>query len=213
MSRGSEPVGCGGRGGDDGIASSGRVHRFLRLGHLLSSVLQEILDQELQQPSDHRPLSRSQFCLLKLISLNAGLQVGEVARRLGVSAAATSKHLDRLERVGLVRRSPVPGDRRGIAITVSHDGRELVRAYERLKRRRVAPVLERLDDDQHEHLCRLLEKVCLGLLGSEGDGREVCLRCAGYFQPDCAIGGRFGRCGFEAGEAAPAAEHPLGGVT
>lgn len=213
MSRGSEPVGCGGRGGDNGIVSSGRVHRFLRLGHLLSSVLQEILDQELQQSSDHLPLSRTQFCLLKLISLNAGLQVGEVARRLGVSAAATSKHLDRLERVGLVQRWRVPGDRRGIALTVSHDGRQLVHTYERLKRRRVAPVITALDGAQHEHLCRLLEQVCLGLLGSDGDGREVCLRCAGYFQPDCAIGGRFGRCGFEAEEPEPPAAAPRGGVT
>ena len=64
----------------------------------------------LNEVSPH-PLTRAQFCFLKLIALNPDLQVGEVARFLGVSSAAGSKNVDKLERYGLVNRGGSPGER------------------------------------------------------------------------------------------------------
>src|SRR5512135_838564 len=115
------------------------IHRFLRCSHILSSALRELLEERfLRQVSPH-PLSRTQFCFLKLITLNPDLQVGEVARRLGISPAATSKAIDRLEELGLVGRLPSPDDRRATLVSASEGGRTLVRDYEQLKAASVAP--------------------------------------------------------------------------
>ena len=55
-------------------------YRFLRYGHVLRSLLREFLEEDfLRQVCPHR-LTRSQFCVLKLVAANAELQVGELAR-------------------------------------------------------------------------------------------------------------------------------------
>lgn len=198
MSHGNYSVADRGRAGGCIDRSAESVRRFLRLGHILSSVLGEILDGELQRGPNERPLTRAQFCFLKLINLNSGLKVGQVARRLGVTAAATSKSLDRLERLGLVSRAAVPGDRRASSLSPSPDGRALVCAFERSKVERVEPVVADLEPHELEQLCGLLERVCLGLLENLDGRGDPCLRCAGYYKPGCTIGALVGRCGFEA---------------
>ncbi|MCW8984112.1 MAG: MarR family transcriptional regulator, partial [Thermoanaerobaculales bacterium] len=88
----------------DGDPPSDEFYRFLRSGHVLRSLLREFLEEGfLRQVCRHR-LTRSQFCFLKLITANSELHVGELARCLGVSPAASSKNLDKLERLGLVYR-------------------------------------------------------------------------------------------------------------
>ena len=106
----------------NGVVPGDQFYRFLRSGHVLRSLLREFLEEDfLRQVCSHR-LTRSQFCFLKLIAANADLQVGELARSIGVSAAATSKNLDKLERLGLVTREASSEDRRAILLSASYGG-------------------------------------------------------------------------------------------
>lgn len=172
----------------------GSFYRFLRYGHVLSSLLREFLEEDfLRKVCPHR-LTRAQFCFLKLIATNSDIQVGELARSLGVSAAASSKNVDKLERLGLVSRSSSSEDRRAILLSASADGRQLVREYERLKTSQLAPVIEALGSEKTEVLCDLLEEVCLGLLTRETVPKETCMRCAGYFREGCAVEALEGQC-------------------
>ena len=52
---------------------------------------------------------------------------GVLADHLGVSSAATTKLLDRLEAAGHIQRSPHPTDRRAITITITQSTHEQVR--------------------------------------------------------------------------------------
>jgi DNA-binding MarR family transcriptional regulator len=61
-------------------------------------------------------------------------RASEVARALGVTPAATTDALDRLERRTLVRRSPDPKDRRGVRIRLTPAGSRLVRQTRTAKR-------------------------------------------------------------------------------
>jgi len=170
--------------------SPGRqFYRFLRYSHILTSALRELLEGRfLQQASPYR-MSRLQFCLLKLVSLNADLQVGELARCLAVSPGVASKNIDKLERFGLVNRSASPDDRRAILLSVSDEGRRIVQEYERLKAAHIAPAVSELGEEKLDHLCSLLEQVCARLMGEdEGLLERTCLRCAGYYRADCSLG-------------------------
>jgi len=172
----------------------GSFYRFLRYGHVLSSLLREFLEEDfLRKVCPHR-LTRSQFCFLKLIATNSAIQVGELARSLGVSAAASSKNVDKLERLGLVSRTSSSEDRRATLLSASADGRRLVRDYERLKASQLAPVIEALGSEKTEVLCDLLEEVCLALLTRETVPKETCMRCAGYFREGCAVEKLQGQC-------------------
>ena len=190
--------------GDGRIRSGGRLgdadppgddfYRFLRSGHVLRSLLREFLEEGfLRRVCRHR-LTRSQFCFLKLITANTDLQVGELARCLGVSPAASSKNLDRLERLGLVYREASDQDRRAILLKATLEGEELVSDYERLKAAQLAPVIDSLGREKTEQLCDLLEEVCGEMLARAEIPRETCLRCAGYYRPNCSFEKLQGEC-------------------
>jgi len=169
-------------------------YRFLRSGHVLRSLLREFLEEGfLRQVCRHR-LTRSQFCFLKLITANSELHVGELARCLGVSPAASSKNLDKLERLGLVYREASDQDRRAILLKATVEGEDLVHDYERHKAAQLAPVIESLGREKTEQLCDLLEEVCGGILARAEIPRETCLRCAGYYRPDCSFEKLQGEC-------------------
>lgn len=169
-------------------------YRFLRYGHILSSLLREFLESSFLDRLEPYRLSASQFCFLKLIAANSDLQVGELARCLGVSPAASSKNLDRLEELGLVVRETSQEDRRATLLSASDEGRRLVLEFERLKAERLAPAIEALGGDRTEQLCDLLQDVCLKLLERQPDLDAPCLRCAGYFKEDCAVEELHGEC-------------------
>jgi len=170
------------------------LYRFLRSGHVLRSLLREFLEEDfLRQVCRHR-LTRSQFCFLKLIAANSNLQVGQLARALGVSPAASSKNLDKLERLGLVYRASSDKDRRAVLLKASAEGEELVCEYERLKAAQLAPVINSLGEEKTEQLCELLEEVCGEMLARAENPRETCLRCAGYYRPNCSFESLQGAC-------------------
>lgn len=169
-------------------------YRFLRYGHILSSLLREFLESSFLDQLIPYNLTQSQFCFLKLIAGNTDLQVGELARSLGVSPAASSKNLDRLEELGLVTREMSPTDRRAILLSASPHGRRLVDEYERLKAARLAPVIEELGEERATELCDLLQDVCLRLLERNAVPGAPCMRCAGYYRKDCAVEELQGEC-------------------
>jgi predicted transcriptional regulator len=111
-----------------------------------------------------------------------------------VSPAASSKNLDRLERLGLVYRETSDHDRRVILLKATAEGEELVRDYERLKAAQLAPVIDSLGREKMEVLCDLLEEVCAGKLAQAEVPRETCMRCAGYYRPDCSFEKLQGEC-------------------
>jgi len=178
----------------DSPSSGAGFYRFLRYGHILSSLLREFLESSFLDQLSPYSLSRSQFCFLKLIAGNSELQVCELARCLGVSPAASSKNLDRLEELGLVVREPSTEDRRATLLSVSREGRLLVDEFERLKASQLAPVIEELGEDRTEAFCDLLRDVCLGVLERTTVADAPCLRCAGYYRPNCVVEELQGEC-------------------
>jgi DNA-binding MarR family transcriptional regulator len=156
--------------------------------------VRDILEDKFVSEVSPHPLSRAQFRLLKLVALGGAPQVGEAASSLGLSAAATSKNLDALERLDLVTRSDSPHDRRATLLSPSRRGRRLVHDYEKLTEERLAPVVEELRGERLDLLCELLEKVCLDLLQWQGEQGGTCLRCAGYYQEECPVGEIQGGC-------------------
>jgi DNA-binding MarR family transcriptional regulator len=191
----ADPTGPGGASVVAGEWTSVEEYRrLLRFSHTLGSLLREILEDGFLAEACPLHLSRVQFCFLKLVTLVPDPAVGEVGRRLGVSAAAASKAVDRLEALGLVVRRPCPGDRRVTWVRPTAAGRRLVSDFEQAKSSRVAPVMTALGDERCRELCDLLEEVCVGLMEGQSRHRGACLRCSGYFDPDCSIGRIHGEC-------------------
>ena len=84
---------------------------------------------------------RSRSALLVAIKHSPGVTVGELAADERVSTAAMSKRVSRLERDGLVERTPSESDRRCVGLTLTEDGQRILR---RVRSRRTAWLASRL---------------------------------------------------------------------
>ncbi len=87
--------------------------------------------------------SPEQVALLVSIKYAPGIGIRELAARERVSPPAMTKHVDRLERDGLVERKPSEDDRRRVGIKLTEDGQRLLR---RVRSRRTAWLAQRLGE-------------------------------------------------------------------
>jgi DNA-binding MarR family transcriptional regulator len=156
--------------------------------------VREVLEQKYLREVSPFALTLLQFHLLKVIALNGGLQVGEVASVLGVSPPGATKNIDKLERLGLIVRGRCKEDRRATLLSPSARGYRLVQKYEDLKANRLAPVLEEFSEEELSLLARLLERFSLSLAKQEDSDAALCLWCAAYCEADCAVAEIRGGC-------------------
>src|SRR5260221_10631961 len=91
--------------------------------------------RELRREARAEGISPEQVGLLVAIKYAPGIGVRDLAARERISPPAMTKHVDRLERDGLVMRTPSADDKRRIGLTLTDDGQRTLR---RVRSRRTA---------------------------------------------------------------------------
>jgi DNA-binding MarR family transcriptional regulator len=99
-----------------------------------------------------------QLRALLAIDLAGTLNLNALARRLRTSASAASRLCDRLEQAGLITRTKHFADRRGIILSLSGAGEQLVRWAHARHRERLQSVLEAMRPGAREALVQGLEE-------------------------------------------------------
>ncbi|RZT27358.1 DNA-binding MarR family transcriptional regulator [Kribbella sp. VKM Ac-2569] len=74
---------------------------------------------------DLTPVQAKLLCVL----LDGPKGMAELAQCFGVEKAALTGLMDRAEKRGLAERSPVPGDRRAVQVTLTEPGRRAAKAF------------------------------------------------------------------------------------
>jgi DNA-binding MarR family transcriptional regulator len=108
--------------------------------------------RELRREARSVGISPEQVALLVAIKYAPGIGVRELAAKERVSAPAMSNHVDRLERDGLVVRTPSAADKRRVGLTLTDEGQRMLR---RVRSRRTAWLVSRLDKLEPEELERI----------------------------------------------------------
>jgi len=109
-------------------------------------------------------LSREGVSLATWVVLN-GVERGRwssqtgLAKELRIEGATVTRHLDRLERDGLVNRSRDPEDRRQISVQLSPAGKTLHRRLRAVARRLDDRVCDGLSDGDRADLQLVLERI------------------------------------------------------
>jgi DNA-binding MarR family transcriptional regulator len=104
--------------------------------------------RELRREARAVGVSPEQVALLVAIKYAPGIGIRELAAHERVSPPAMTKHVDRLERDGLVDRTPSDDDRRRVGLTLTPDGHRVLR---RVRSRRTAWLASRLRElDERE---------------------------------------------------------------
>ncbi len=98
----------------------------------------------------------------------------DLAAREGQSQPAMTQLVTRLERAGLVHRTPVQADRRVVMVDVTALGRELLQRRRNDRSALLRHLLRRLDRDEQAAIARALPVLCrlveIGLDGGQGVG-------------------------------------------
>ncbi|PWU47841.1 MarR family transcriptional regulator [Micromonospora sp. S4605] len=100
------------------MAVFGRIYRIARL-----------VGDEQERTYARWSISRGEFDVLATLRRSGEpytLAPKQLAASMMLTSGGMTGRLDRLERAGLVRRSPDPADRRGLQITLTPNGRKLV---------------------------------------------------------------------------------------
>jgi DNA-binding MarR family transcriptional regulator len=105
--------------------------------------------RELRREAREVGISPEQVSLLVGIKYTPGIGVRELSARERVSPPAMSNHVDRLERDGLVSRTPSASDRRRVGLALTDEGQRVLR---RVRSRRTAWLATRLGGLSPEEL-------------------------------------------------------------
>ncbi|OWY38247.1 MarR family transcriptional regulator [Xenophilus sp. AP218F] len=76
-----------------------------------------------------------------------------------ISSGALTNRINRLEEAGLVSRSPDPDDRRGVIVTLTPKGFQVIEDAAGHHLAAEAELMEMLDDEERQTLARLLKKM------------------------------------------------------
>jgi DNA-binding MarR family transcriptional regulator len=119
--------------------------------------------RELRREARAVGVSPEQVSVLVDVKYASGIGIRELATRQRVSPPAMTKHVDRLERDGLVTRTPNEDDRRRVGLALTDEGQRLLR---RVRSRRTAWLAQRLSGLEPEALAEIEAAVepLLGLL-------------------------------------------------
>ena len=103
---------------------------FLGSVHGLATAVGDVIEKSLLQSVAGKKLSFAQFTILKLVALKDSQTIRDVATFLRVSNAAASKTVDKLVRLGLLRRVEGEVDRRAVRLLLTSASRRLLAAYD-----------------------------------------------------------------------------------
>jgi DNA-binding MarR family transcriptional regulator len=120
----------------------------------LSRIVQ-CVHADLSEQHGLTPVQAKLLCVLA----TSPRQMAELARGFGVEKAALTGLVDRAERRGLVRRSPVTGDRRAVAVTLTDAGRAAAHAFHQEATAQLDRLLAALPRDEREAFRRAMTQV------------------------------------------------------
>lgn len=115
-------------------------------------------------------VSRAEFDVLSALARSGRpLRASEVTAVTMVSGGATTKHADRLAKLGLVERRRFERDGRVVLLALTEAGRALIEAEFPRRVERDRTLLAGLDDTERAQLAALLKRISLALDTGGGD--------------------------------------------
>lgn len=112
-------------------------------------------------------LSKGEDFMLACVAKNGGMIMpGEIAKTVGVSTARVAAVLNAAENKGYIRRENVEGDRRKTQVILTDAGFSKVQSEHRKSLERMVLFLEKLGEEDTDHLIRIMDKM-KGIINSD----------------------------------------------
>ncbi len=167
-----------------------RRHELLaelaRGAQLFTAAASEVLERRALAEAAGRPISVTEWKLLRWVAVTEHHALADVAALLGISNAAASRAVDKLVRRALLKRSESAADRRVMELSLTPAAVRLLKSVEEARTARLKQAARFAPEDT-VRASELLERAAAVLLHQSGAGQGLCLRCGIYFRPECLL--------------------------
>jgi len=166
---------------------------FLGSANAFSTAVREVLEEKLLHQAAGKHISLPQLKLLTLVSQTEPHSVGDVAAFMGVTKAAAGQTVEKLVRLGWLRRTVEKTDRRTALLSLTKSGQQMLERYESARDKRLKKVFRGFADNELRQLANLLDRVSAEIINHTARPEEICLQCGIYFRDRCLLRTLVGR--------------------
>jgi DNA-binding MarR family transcriptional regulator len=163
---------------------------------ILSQLLADVIEQNYLTEYDNGVLNKTQFTILKILSISGTYTVSEIADILLISRAAASKNIDKLVNAKYVTRKTTPKDRRSMEISLIAKGSKFVSEYEKFRLEKQSVALSNFTNKEKEDFLNLIRKYVQNCVKQEVNIDLICLQCNIMIEKGCALSKGEERCRF-----------------
>ena len=170
------------------------TRQIAEYSRILSQLLSDVLEQNFLTEHAKGLLSKTQFTILKILSVSGHFKVSEIAHILNISCAAASKNIDKLVRINLVNRNITLEDRRAMEITLTDQGHSIVANYEKMRLDKQKHALSHFTYEEKTRFLELLRVFVQNCVLQEKNIDLICLQCNGAIGSECSFPADEQRC-------------------
>jgi DNA-binding MarR family transcriptional regulator len=161
------------------------TRQIAEYGRLLSQVFYDVIEAEFLAGVESGQLTKTQFTILKILSVSEASTVSEIAEILRISRAAASKNVEKLVQSRLIKRNIIKADRRVARISLSDKSKELIQKYEQLFFSKQNNALSNFSFADKSQLLTLLSKYVMNCLQQENNIDLICMQCKNSIRDKC----------------------------
>jgi DNA-binding MarR family transcriptional regulator len=163
---------------------------------ILSQLLCDVIEHNYLTEHANGVLTKTQFTILKILSISGTYTVSEIADILHISRAAASKNIDKLVRTKKVKRKITREDRRTMEISLTESGRLFVADYERVRLQKQDTALSKFSNKEKEKFLELIREYVKNSVSQEKNVDLICLQCNGVIEEGCSLASKEDICRF-----------------
>lgn len=172
------------------------TRQIAEYSRILSQLLADVIEQNYLTENANGVLNKTQFSILKILSISGTYTVSELADILLISRAAASKNIDKLVHSKFVKRKTTRKDRRTVEISLTESGRDFVLDYEKLRLQKQNAALSKFSNHEKEKFLELIREYVGNCVKQEVNIDLICLQCNIKIEKGCSLAEDENRCRF-----------------
>jgi len=170
------------------------TRQIAEYSRILSQLLCDIIEHNYLTEQGSGLLSKTQFAILKILSISGPYTVSEIADILHISRPAASKNVDKLVRSKMVKRKTTEEDRRTMDVSLTDKGNTFVQKYEKIRIDKQHTALSHFSDAEKLKFLQLMREYVKNCVSQEKDINLICLQCNGVIEEGCSLANGDDRC-------------------
>ena len=127
--------------------------------HVLLALARMAMDASVRASGELGGLSPVQLRALTALRQVGEANLAQLAEEMGVTVSTTSRLVDRLVTADWVHRAPSPNNRREISLTLTEDGKRLLRKYDKRRVELLKECLRRVPAERQDAVVEALAEL------------------------------------------------------